>query len=86
MQFYFNVSGEARAPDQLSFSFESIDRAKMEAACFLADLIRSEPVSIWQADELSVEATDEAGLVMFTITVFASDAPAIGVRRPGSNN
>ncbi|GAA3254414.1 DUF6894 family protein [Sphingomonas yabuuchiae] len=86
MRFYFSVSGEARAPDQLSFDFESMDRAKVEAACFLADLIRSEPMDIWQTDELSVEATDEVGLVMFTITVLASDAPALAVRRFRSNN
>ncbi|WP_374011357.1 DUF6894 family protein [Sphingomonas sanguinis] len=86
MRCYFNISGEARGPDQLGFEFGTMARAKVEASCFLADLIRSDPISIWQADELSVEATDEAGLVLFTITVLVSGAPAIEKRLPHSDN
>lgn len=54
---------------------------RIEVAKFVGELLKDHAGQIWSDEDWQVEATDENGLILFTMNVFASDTAAIMPRR-----
>lgn len=54
---------------------------RIEVARFVGELLKDHAAQIWSDQDWQVEATDETGLILFTMNVFASDTAATMPRR-----
>ncbi len=79
MYCFFKVAGAVRDPEQVGLELASLSDAKIEAARFVAELMRDRPEAVWQDEDLRVEVSDETGLLLFTIIVLGIDAPSVPV-------
>lgn len=73
-RFFFHVEG---SPDNLGLELPSIAQAKCEAARYAGHLLCDAADSFWTKAEFNMQVTNETGLVLFTITISGTDAPAI---------
>ena len=73
-RFYFHVEG---SPDNLGLELPSIAQAKCEAARYAGHLLCDAADSFWETAELTMRVANESGLVLFTVTISGTDAPAI---------
>lgn len=76
-QYIFNIVEEGKAPDTIGTEYPSAEVARMEAVRFAGELLKLEPERLWKGAELRIEATDEAGLLMFTIVIVGVDSPSL---------
>ena len=54
---------------------------RVEVARFVGELLKDHAEQVWTDQDWQVEATDESGLILFTMNVFASDTAATMPRR-----
>ena len=54
---------------------------RIEVAQFVGELLKDHAEQVWTDEDWQVEATDESGLILFTMHVFASDTAATMPRR-----
>jgi hypothetical protein len=54
---------------------------RVEVARFVGELLRDHAAQVWKDEDWQVEATDANGLILFTMSVFASDTAATMPRR-----
>ena len=73
-RYFFHVEGR---PDDLGMELASIAAAKCEAVRYAGRLICDEAERFWEAAEFMLTATDERGLVLFSLTLSGIEAPAI---------
>jgi hypothetical protein len=60
---------------------EDLAALRHQVALFVGDLLKEHAQEIWQDQDWHVEATDADGLILFTMSVFASDTAATMPRR-----
>ena len=73
-RFFFHVEG---GPDDLGLELPSIAQAKCEAARYAGHLLCDAAENFWDTAELTMRVANESGLVLFTVTISGTDAPAI---------
>lgn len=73
-RFFFHVEG---GPDDLGLELPSVAHAKCEAARYAGHLLCDAADTFWETSELTMRVANEAGLVLFTVTISGTDAPAI---------
>jgi hypothetical protein len=49
---------------------------RVEVAAFVGELLKDHAEQIWIDEDWRIDATDEAGLILFTMSVFASNTSA----------
>ena len=74
--FFFNIAGAVFDPDVVGVELPSLDEARLVAAKHVGEILRDRPGLAWQGEELRVEVTDAAQLVMFTVITVGVNAPA----------
>jgi hypothetical protein len=74
--FFFHVEG---VPDELGVVLPSLASARSEAARYAAKLLADAADGFWETGELTLVVTDEAKLTLFTLSISATDAPAIRI-------
>ena len=71
---------ELRTADRVwdTFQFESDDLTalRVEMAQFIGELLRDHAKEIWTDEEWRVDATDEKGLILFVMSITASNSAA----------
>ena len=55
---------------------DDLTALRVEVASFVGELLKDHAQQIWSDEDWQVEATDENGLILFTMNVFASDTSA----------
>jgi hypothetical protein len=60
---------------------EDLTALRHQVALFVGDLLKEHAAQVWQDQDWQIEATDEEGLILFTMSVFASDTAATMPRR-----
>lgn len=75
-RYHFNVHDGSLLPDREGTNLPNLASARMEAVRLAGTLLRDSPESFWDAEEWHLDVSDEAGLLQFTLTFFATDAPA----------
>ena len=60
---------------------DDLQGLRIEVARFVGELLKDHAGQIWKDEDWQVEATDDDGLILFTMNVFASDTAATMPRR-----
>ncbi len=50
---------------------------RQEAALFASEMLRARASQIWDDDDWSIEASDDAGLILFVLHLFVTNAAAL---------
>jgi hypothetical protein len=64
MLCYFNLAGAIYDPDVEGYDVATISDARIQAAQYVAELIRDKPEMVWMGEEVRVEVTDASQLVL----------------------
>lgn len=73
-RYYFQVEGP---PDDLGAELPDLAAAKCEAVRYAGRLICEEADKFWDTADFTMTVTDENGLVLFSLTLSGTEAPAI---------
>ena len=65
----------------LEIERDDLKGLRIEVAQFVGELLKDHAEQVWTDEDWQVEATDESGLILFTMHVFASDTAATMPRR-----
>lgn len=75
-RYFFNVSHGRLDADDEGAEMTDIGDAKIEASKLLAEILRDAPLGLWR-DDLQISVADDRGLVLLTIDIVATEAPAV---------
>ncbi len=67
--------------ETLAVEADDLTALRVEVARFVGELLKEHATQIWSDQDWQVEATDENGLILFTMSIFASDTAATMPRR-----
>lgn len=76
-RYHFNVRNGNEHPDPDGSEFVSIAQARTGAVSFFGGILCDRPERFWEVEEMQVEVTDEAGLILFTLNMSATVSPAL---------
>lgn len=51
--------------------------ARRQAINYASETLRNHPEKVWDGDDLKIEVSDDVGLVLFVVTIYVTDAPAV---------
>lgn len=74
-RYFFNFTGN---PDDEGTEFADIAAAKRHGVICVGQLMRDDPRAFVAGEDIDLEITDERGLVLFVLNVYATNAPAAG--------
>jgi hypothetical protein len=83
MRYFFNTANGGFHADPDGTIYPSSDAAREAATKYAGEILHHNPGEAWENNELTVTATDEDGLIVFTIIVLAYGSAATSDR--GSN-
>jgi hypothetical protein len=75
-RYFFHIADGPREVDREGVEIPSLGAARIQAVVFAGERLKDEPEAAWNGRDWRVEATDEAGSLLFTVIVVAVDAPA----------
>ena len=75
--FHTNHPSEQNVQDDVGRDFPSIHAAKCEAVCYAGRLLCDSGEHFWDKGDFDLTVTDEKGLILFTMRVVGTEAPAI---------
>lgn len=77
-RYHFTMcEGGATTSDIEGTELPTVQRARQEALRLAGDLLRDAPDTFWSDPEWRLEVSDGVGMMLFTLTIFGSDAPAL---------
>lgn len=79
--YHFNMHDGQSYPDTLGHECADTFGARIEAVQRVGTLLREQAAWFWASDEWTMEVTDARGLILFSLTFYATDAAAT-YRRP----
>jgi hypothetical protein len=83
-KIFFHLKDGHFSPDETGATFNTMADAKDAALQHMTDMLRGQPGNLWETGELVLMATDEAGLLLFTLHMLATSAPVLGLKNaPG---
>lgn len=62
--------------ETLPVESDDLTALRVELARFVGELLRDHAQEIWADEDWRVDATDENGLILFVIHIFATNSPA----------
>jgi hypothetical protein len=80
--FHTNLPSERTIQDDEGFVFPSTHAAKCEAVAYAGQLLCDVAEEFWDDADFELTVTDERGLILFTMRMIATEAPAIRVADP----
>lgn len=81
-RYFFHTQDGVYAPDEIGTELASLDEARAAAVQHLCDMVRGTPKTLDHTGEIRVTAADAEGLVLFTLSLSYTPAPAVGRRAP----
>ena len=75
-RFHIELRSTSHVATTLKIERDDLAALRIEVAQFVGELLKDHAGQIWKDEDWQVEATDEKGLILFTLNVFASDAAA----------
>src|SRR5690348_8784452 len=76
-RYFFHVHDGAAIRDEEGTQLPDSIAARTEAVKLSAALLAERAEAFWNDDEWSLEVADETGLVLFSLTFYATIAPAL---------
>jgi hypothetical protein len=80
-RFHIELRSTSHVASTLQIEKDDLTAVRVEVAAFVGELLRDHAEQIWSDQDWQVEATDENGLILFTLNVFASDTAATHMPR-----
>ncbi len=74
--FHFQVRTESHVLLTEGAELKGFDEARIEAACRVGGLLKEHAAEIWTDEDWRLDVTDEKGLILFVLQVFASKSAA----------
>lgn len=84
-RFHIELRSTSHVATTLEIDRDDLAGVRVEVARFVGELLKDHAEQIWSDEDWQVEATDENGLILFTMNIFASGTPATSMmprRRP----
>lgn len=81
-RFFFHLADGVSTPDQEGFELPDLEASRGAALHLLAQSLIDRPGDFWARREWLLTVADEAGLTLYTVQVFASDAPSVQIAPP----
>lgn len=82
--FHTNHPTERDIQDDAGMDFPDIHTAKGQAVAYAGQLLSDAALKFWDKADFELTVTDENGLILFTMRVLGTEAPA--VRKFGSHS
>ena len=80
-RYHIELRNVTRVSDTLEVEMPDLKALRVEVARFVGEMLKDHAAEVWSDQDWQVEATDETGLILFTMSVFASDTAATMPRR-----
>lgn len=82
--FHIELRSTSHVTTTVETEQDNLRALRVEVAQFVGELLKDHAAQIWADEDWEVEATDENGLILFTMNIFASDTAATMMprRRP----
>ena len=75
-RFHIELRSTSHVASTVEIDRDDLESVRIEVATFVGELLKDHAGQIWKDEDWQVEATDENGLILFTMNVFASDTAA----------
>lgn len=79
--FHIELRTADQVWDTVDVESDDIDALRIEMAQFVGELLRDHAGKIWADRDWRVDVTDEAGLILYSINIFATDSAATMANR-----
>jgi hypothetical protein len=78
-RFYVHTNNpiDGDVQDDEGFDFASVHEAKCQAVAYAGRLLCDVAEKFWDNADFKLTVTDESGLILFTMNVIGTEAPAI---------
>lgn len=77
--FHTNHPRELALQDDEGFEFDSVQEAKGQAVAYAGRLLCDNSGKFWDAGDFELIVTDDRGLILFSMRVIGTEAPAIRI-------
>lgn len=80
-RFYFHTNNPAErsVQDDVAMEFSSVHEAKCQAVIYAGQLLHDVAEKFWDDADFELTVTDQKGLILFTMRVVGTEAPALRV-------
>ena len=80
-RFYFHTNNpkEGLVQDDEGLEFPDVHTAKCQAVAYAARLLADTVEHFWDTGDFELTATDDNGLILFTMRVVGTEAPAVRI-------
>lgn len=76
-RYFFDLSNGQVWVDEEGVDLPDLETAKLEAARYLAEMLREHHETFSADGEWQLSVRDDSGLSLFTFTLFMSESPAV---------
>ena len=81
--FHTNNPSESNLQDDEGFDFASVHEAKCQAVAYAGRALADSSEKFWDHGDFELTVTDDKGLILLTMRVIATEAPALrAMHRP----
>lgn len=77
-RYFFDARNGSADHDTVGTDLKDHSAARKHGIVFAGDVMHSEPNVLWDGQDFVIEVSDEHRALLFTITAFATNAPAGG--------
>ena len=70
-RYFFNTVDGRRYPDEDGTDLPDLGAVRRKATLVLAELLREQPLEVWESGPMRIEVTDEAGAIVMSLSVAA---------------
>jgi hypothetical protein len=81
-RYNIELRSETHVRETLVVERDDLTALRIEVAQFVGELLKEHAAQIWADQDWRVDATAEDGLILFTMSVYASDTSATMPSRP----
>ena len=75
-RYNIELRSESHVQETLVVESNDLTELRIELAMFVGELLKDHAKQIWVDEDWRVDATDENGLILFTLHLFANDSAA----------
>jgi hypothetical protein len=83
-RFFFHLEHAVEVRDERGVELVDVAAAKRHAVKIIAQALCEEPQAFWAADQFRITVTRPDDMVLFTVEMIASLAPALGAAHSGA--
>ena len=80
-RYNIELRSESHVADTLVVESDDLHALRIEVAQFVGELLKDHAAQIWVDEDWRIDATDEKGLILFVMHIFASSTSATMPRR-----